>query len=81
MPDVLQRTIGEVASLRSDRIFARLSMLSVSARKRSSGWLRCAQRHSYRATRPVTGGRSASVAIPGLAATTAGTALVTGSAV
>ena len=34
-----------------------------------------------RATRPVTGGRSLSVTMPGAAATTAGTALVTGIAV
>ena len=34
-----------------------------------------------RRTRPVTGGRSLSVTIPGAAATTAGTALVTGIAV
>ena len=35
----------------------------------------------YTAERPVMGGRSASVTMPGAAATTAGTALVTGIAV
>ena len=57
--------------------------VNLNARKRSSGALRCGQHiaTAYRATRPVTGGKSASVTIPGLAATTAGTALVTGIAV
>jgi hypothetical protein len=56
---------------------ARRSREGVRGRHRRIG----AADGGYTAARPVTGGRSASVTMPGLAATTAGTALVTGIAV